>query len=77
MKNWFNEFNCGRRLLKDGVCEGRPITADVPENIHAVSELIIQDRQVTYREIEASLGICSTSKYIFLFIFYFKLQYVN
>ena len=31
------------------------------ENIDAVRELIMQDRQVVYREIEASLGIPSTS----------------
>ena len=61
MKNWFNEFNCGRRSLKDEVREGRPKTAVVSENIDAVRELIMQDRHVTYREIEASLGISSTS----------------
>ena len=58
VKNWFNEFNRGRRSLED---EGRPKTVVVPENIDAVRELIMQDRHVTYREIEASLGISSTS----------------
>ena len=24
VKNWFNKFNCGRRLLKHEVREGRP-----------------------------------------------------
>ena len=33
----------------------------VPENINAVLEVTIQDRHITYREIEASLGISSTS----------------
>ena len=61
VKNWFNEFNRGRRSLKDEDREGRPKTAVVPENIDAVRELIMQDRHVTYREIEASLGISSTS----------------
>ena len=36
-------------------------TAVVSENIDAVRELIIQDRHVTYCEIEASLGISSTT----------------
>ena len=36
----------------------RPV---VSENIEAVHELIIQERQVTCRDIEASLGISSTS----------------
>lgn len=55
--NWFNEFKRGRRSLKDESREGRPKTAVVPENIDAVRELIKEDRHVTYREIEASLGI--------------------
>ena len=61
MKNWFNEFNCGRRLLKDEIRVGPPKTTVAPENIDAVRDLIMQDRHVTYREIEASLGISSTS----------------
>ena len=61
MKNWFNEFNCARRSLKDGDRQGRPKTAVVSENIDAERELIMQDRHVTYREIKASLGISSTS----------------
>ena len=51
MKNWFNEFNCGRRSLKDKIREGRQKAAVVPENIDAVHELIMQNRQVTYRGI--------------------------
>ena len=56
-----NEFNCGRHSLKDEVREGRPKTAVVSENIDGVRELIMQDRHGTYRYIEASLGISSTS----------------
>ena len=41
VKNWFNEFNCGRRSLKDEVRECHPKTAVVPENIDAVRELIM------------------------------------
>ena len=61
MKNWFNEFNCGRRSLKDEVREGCPKKAVVSENIDGVRELIMQNRHVTYREIEASSGISFTS----------------
>ena len=58
VKTWFNEFNCGLRSLKVEVREGRPnTTAVVLENIDAVRELIMQDRHVPYREIEASLDI--------------------
>ena len=49
MKNWFNEFNCGQRLLKEEDGEGSPKTAVAPENIDAVRELIMQDRHVPYR----------------------------
>ena len=47
VKNWFNEFNRGRRSLKDEVREGRPKTAVVSDNIDAVRELIVQYRFVT------------------------------
>ena len=61
MKNWFNEFNCGQRSLKDEIREGPTETAVVPENIDAVRELIMQDRHVTYRELELCWGIFSSS----------------
>ena len=61
VNHWFSEFNRGRRSLTDEFKEGRPKSIVVPENIDAVRELIMQDRHVTYREIEASLGISMTS----------------
>ncbi|XP_015599901.1 histone-lysine N-methyltransferase SETMAR-like [Cephus cinctus] len=61
VKNWYNEFNHGRRSLQDEFREGRPKSVVVPQNIDAVHELIKQDRHVTYREIEASLGFSMTS----------------
>ena len=60
-KNWFNEFNCGRRWLKDEDRESRLKAAFMSENIDAVHELIMQDRHVTYREPKASFGISSPS----------------
>ena len=47
LKNWFHEFNCGRRSLIDEVREDRPKTALVPENFDALLELIMQVRHVT------------------------------
>ena len=54
MRNWFNYFNRVRRSLKGNIRKGPPKTADVAENIDAMRELIMQDRHMTYREIEAS-----------------------
>ena len=59
-------MNSGRRSLKVEVREGCPKTAVVSENIDAVRGLIMQDLHVTYREIEASLGISSTSMHSIL-----------
>ena len=61
VKNWLNEFNSGCCSLKNEIREGRPKTATVSENIDAVCELIMQDRHVSYREIEASLGCYHTN----------------
>ena len=61
VKNWFHKFKRGRRSLRDEARESRPKTAVVSENFDAVRELIMQDRFETCREIEASLGISSTS----------------
>ena len=66
VKNWFNEFNRGRSSLKDEVREAPPKTAVVSENIDVVRELIMQDRLVTYREIEPFLGISRTSIHLIL-----------
>ncbi len=47
--------------VQDDVREGRPTSVVVPKNIDAVRERIKEDRHVTYREIEAYLGISMTS----------------
>ena len=44
--------------------EGRPKSVVVPETIDDVRQLILQDRHVTYRKIEITLGISGTSQYI-------------
>jgi [histone H3]-lysine36 N-dimethyltransferase SETMAR len=61
VKNWYNEFSRGRRSLTDEFREGRPKSVVVPQNIDAVEKMIREDRHVTYREIEATLGISMTS----------------
>ncbi|KAG5344584.1 MPPB peptidase, partial [Acromyrmex charruanus] len=54
--NWFAEFQCGRTFLCDEFREGRPSTS-VATNVDAVHEMIERDQHMTYREIQASLGI--------------------
>lgn len=61
VSNWYNEFKNGRNSLEDGFRKGRPKSAVLPETVDAVREMINQDPHVTYRQIEASVGISSTS----------------
>ncbi|CAH1986792.1 unnamed protein product [Acanthoscelides obtectus] len=49
------------RCLSDDPRVGAPKSAVTQENVDAVRKLIIEDRHVTYREIEASLKISKTS----------------
>ena len=58
---WYAEFQRGRCSLSDEPREGRPKTAVTQENVDAVRNMIMEDRHVTYREIQASLDISGTS----------------
>ncbi|XP_031627958.1 uncharacterized protein LOC116343836 [Contarinia nasturtii] len=50
MKNWYNEFNRGRGLLKNEPHEGRLKSVVVPQNIDAARNMTMEDRHVTYHE---------------------------
>ena len=58
---WYDEINRDRSSLQDEFREGRKKSIFGPETIDAVRQLILQDRQVTYREIETTLGISGAS----------------
>ena len=58
---WYGEFKRGCSSHQDEFREGRPNLVVVPETIDAVRQLILQDRHVTYCEIETTLGISGTS----------------
>ena len=58
---WYGKVNRGRSSLRDEYREGRPKSVVVLETIDAVRQLILQDRHVTYRQIETTLGISDTS----------------
>ncbi|CAH2013025.1 unnamed protein product [Acanthoscelides obtectus] len=61
ISRWYEEFKRGRVSLSDDPRVSAPKTAVTQENVDAVRKLIIEDRHVTYREIEASLKIPKTS----------------
>ncbi|CAH2007870.1 unnamed protein product [Acanthoscelides obtectus] len=60
ISRWYGEFKRGRVSLSEDPRVGAPKTAVTQEN-DAMRKLIIEDRHVTYREIEASLKISTTS----------------
>ncbi|CAH1974497.1 unnamed protein product, partial [Acanthoscelides obtectus] len=57
ISRWYGEFKRGRVSLSDDPRMGAPSTAVTQENVDAVRKLIIEERHVTYREIEAKLQI--------------------
>ncbi|CAH1989497.1 unnamed protein product [Acanthoscelides obtectus] len=61
ISRWYGEFKRGRVSLSDDSRVGAAETAVTQENVDAVRKLIIEDGNVTYREIEASLKILKTS----------------
>ncbi|CAH1962937.1 unnamed protein product [Acanthoscelides obtectus] len=61
ISRWYREFKRGRVSLSDDPRVGAPKTAVTQEHVDPVRKLIIEDRHVTYREIEASLKIPKTS----------------
>ncbi|CAH1977019.1 unnamed protein product [Acanthoscelides obtectus] len=61
ISRWYEEFKRGRVSLSDDSRAGAPKTSVTQENVDAMRKLIIEDRHVTYREIEASLKISKTS----------------
>ncbi|CAH1978124.1 unnamed protein product [Acanthoscelides obtectus] len=61
ISRWYGEFKRGRVSLSDDSRVGAPKPVVTQENVDAVRKLIIEDRHVTYREIEASLKISKTS----------------
>lgn len=61
VERWYVEFQRGHTSVSDKSREGRPKSAFTEDNIIAVRQLIFEDRHVTYREIEALLGISGTT----------------
>ena len=58
---WYGEFNRGRSSHQDEFREGRRKSVVVPETNDAVRQQILQNRHVTYGEIETTLSISGIS----------------
>ena len=52
--NWVNEFKRGCTFTCDASCSGCPIKAVTPEIIDKVHDIILTDRRVKVRELEAT-----------------------
>ncbi|CAH1963180.1 unnamed protein product [Acanthoscelides obtectus] len=55
ISRWYGEFKRGRVSLSEDSRVSVPKTAVTQENVDAVRKVIIEDRHVTYREIEARI----------------------
>jgi hypothetical protein len=54
---WIQRFKEGRTNTEDDDRSGRPCSSSTADNIHAVQELILQDRRITLNEIAHLLDI--------------------
>ena len=71
---WYGKFNVSRSSLQDNFRKCHPKSVVVPETIDAVRQLILQDRHVTYREIETTLGISGWDQHTFNIAWTFDCQ---
>jgi len=57
VKNWVAQFKRGDFSTCDAPCPGRPKTVTIPEIIHQIQELNLEDRQISAKSIAGQLGI--------------------
>src|SRR4051812_27327354 len=57
VSKWFREFSRGRDHFEDDPRSGRPKETVTPENIRVVKQLIKEHRNITYHEIQETLGV--------------------
>ncbi|CAI9722388.1 Hypothetical predicted protein [Octopus vulgaris] len=57
VKHWVNEFQRDREIVEDDSEPGRPPTATPENNIDLALGMLMQDRQISCREIAERLGI--------------------
>jgi transposase len=66
IKEWYNRFKKGRTSVDSGQRTGRPSTSRNPDVINKVRSLIMEDRQLTVREIANNIGISDGSVHTIL-----------
>ena len=57
IKKWAAKFKRGRTNLDDDPLEGHPKSATPPEIIEQVHNMVLDDQQMTVREIAETIGI--------------------
>jgi len=57
VKNWFNEFQRGRRSVFDEPRSGAPKTATTEDNVTKIHDLVLADRRLRIREIAETVGM--------------------
>jgi hypothetical protein len=57
VRRWYDEFQHGRASFEDEPRSGRPREVVTAENVERVRQLIKDQRNITYEEIEETLGI--------------------
>ncbi|UYV61167.1 SETMAR [Cordylochernes scorpioides] len=61
VKKWAAEFKRGRISLEDDPCQGQRKTANIPETIEKVHNIVLDDRRVKVYEIAEAVGISEES----------------
>ena len=58
---WYKRFQNGREDVEDDERPGRPSTSTTDENVEKVKEMVMNDRQITIREVADVVGISNGS----------------
>ena len=54
---WYKLFTEGREEVNDDARPGRPSTSITNENTEAVKKIVMENRQITIREVDEDVGI--------------------
>ena len=58
---WYKRFQNGREDVEDDERPGRSSTSTTDENVEKVKEMVMNDRQITIREVADVVGISNGS----------------